>query len=178
MATESTTRCEYCATADESVTTRPGRGVQALCEACDAWITERFREMTVAAPDAVPDDARGSDVDPDAGRVLALDPTLEVDVALELATGVAYEAIGQLEAAGFETVDDLWTADRDDLLAVPHVGPRDVDAIVDTISTRPDRDLDDVIEDLPGFSRLDEDDPSEEDDLCEEDDPSDDAELL
>lgn len=166
MATESTTRCEYCATADESVTTRPGRGAQALCEACDAWITERFREMTVAAPDAVPDDAREPEVDPDAGRVLALDPALEIDVALEFATGVTYEAIGQLEAAGFETVDDLWTADRDDLLAVPHVGPGDVDAIVDTISTRPDRDLDDVIEDVPWFGRLDEDDdgdPSDDD---------------
>jgi hypothetical protein len=163
MASESTTRCEYCATADETVTTRPGRGAQALCEACDAWITERMREITVEVPDAIAGSGRGSDVGSDAGRVLALDPALEVDVALEFATGVSYEAIGQLEAAGFETVDDLWTADRDDLLAVPHVGERDVDAIVETISTRPDRDLDDVVEDIPGFNRLDEDDAGSDD---------------
>lgn len=164
MATESTTRCEYCATTDETVTTRPGRGAKALCETCDAWITDRMREMAVEVPDTTTGTTRGPDVDPDAGRVLALDPALEIDVALEFATDISFEAIGHLEAAGFETVDDLWAAERDDLLAVPHVRPGDVDAIVETVSTRPVRDLDDAIEDVPGFSRLDEDDDANGDD--------------
>lgn len=139
MSTQSTTRCEYCGRTDDAVSTRRGRGAQALCDACDAWITERMGEMTVAVPDAPTRDSRerDADVDADSGRVLALDPDADATAALEYSSGVSYEVIGQLEAAGFETVEDLWTATRDDLLAVPHVEPADVDAILDSISTEP-----------------------------------------
>lgn len=162
MTTDSRTQCEHCGRRKEAVTTRPGRGAQTLCDACDAWITDRMRAMTVEVPDAITRCGRRSDTDSDAERVLALNPALEIDVALESATAVSYEAIGHLEAAGFETVRDLWTADRDDLLAVPHVSPRDVDEIIETISTCPDRDLDDSVEDIPGFSRLDEDEDTDD----------------
>ncbi|ELY35566.1 helix-hairpin-helix domain-containing protein [Natronorubrum tibetense] len=184
MSTESTTRCEFCGNADETVTTRPGRGAQALCDTCDAWITERMREMTVVVPDAFTCEERGGDVDPATGRTLALDPSLGVVDALEFTTGISYEAIGKLEAAGFETVSDLWTADRDELLAVPYVEPKDVDAIIQGISTQAvqdfEADLDELDDAKDGtedvFGELSSEDtgtnePSEKD-------PDDDAELL
>ncbi|WP_435366020.1 helix-hairpin-helix domain-containing protein [Haloarchaeobius sp. DYHT-AS-18] len=148
MSTESTTRCEYCANADESVSIRAGRGAQALCDTCDAWITERMREMTVQVPDSLTAEERGGAVDPAAGRTLALDPELGMVEALEFSSDVSYEAIGQLEAAGFETVDDLWTADREELLAVPSVGPDEVDAIVESISTQPGRGFGEILDEL------------------------------
>lgn len=135
--TQSTTRCEYCGRADDAVETRRGRGAQALCDACDGWITDRMREVTVAVPDATASDDREGDVDAEAGRVLALDPDVDTTAALEYSSGVSYEIIGQLEAAGFATVEDLWTATRNDLLAVPHVEPANVDAILESISTKP-----------------------------------------
>lgn len=137
MSTQSTTRCEYCGRTDEAVSTRRGRGAQALCDACDAWISERVRKMTVAVPDEPARDDRERDIDAEAGRVLALDPDVDATAALEYSSGVSFEVIGQLEATGFETVEDLWTATRDDLLAVPYVEPADVDAILENISTEP-----------------------------------------
>lgn len=143
MPTQTTTRCEFCECTDESVATRPGRGAQALCDGCDAWISDRMRAVTVSRPDDARADGTASGVDADA-RSLALDPDLDATVALEFSAGVSYEAIGQLEAAGFETVEDLWVADRDALTDVPHVTASDVDAIRDTISTTPGRDPADI----------------------------------
>jgi hypothetical protein len=180
MSTQSTTRCEYCGRADEAVATRHGRGAQAICETCDAWIAERMRETTVAVPDEVPTADRGGDVDPTTGRVLALDPDADATAALEYASGVSYEVICQLETAGFDTVEDLWTAERDDLLAVPHVAPADVEAIVESISTKPSRGLDETLEELDpeDVDELGATDDSGGDSSDDDRDSGDDAEIL
>jgi hypothetical protein len=175
MSTQSTTRCGYCGRTDDAVSTRRGRGAQALCDTCDAWISERMGEMTVAVPDAPARDDRERDADPDGGRVLALDPDVDATAALEYSSGVSYEVIGQLEAAGFETVEDLWTATRDDLLAVPHVEPADVDAILESISTEPMG----FVETLQELDPEDVDALGDTDDNGGDGDPSDDdAEIL
>jgi len=178
MSTQSTTRCEYCGSATDSVSTRRGRGAQALCDTCDAWIAERMRETTVVVPDTVTVAAGGEDAALASGRTLALDPGLPVADALEYAIALSYEAIGQLEAAGYETVEDLWLADREELLSVPNVAGSDVDAIVETISTEPTSGFAETLERLQPDD-VDELGTNDNGDGSDDDDPSDDdAEIL
>jgi len=107
-----------------------------------------MRETTVVVPDTVTVAAGGEDAALASGRTLALDPELPVADALEYAIALSYEVIGQLEAAGYETVEDLWLADREELLSVPNVAGSDVDTIVETISTEPTSGFAETLEEL------------------------------
>lgn len=140
--------------------------------------------MTVVVPDALTAETGRGDATLASERTLALDPELDVADALEYASGITYEAIGQLQAVGYETVEDLWLADRETLLEVPDVAAGDVDAIVETISTPPAKGFMETLEelepeDVDALGATDDGGDGHEDSSDDDGDPSDDdAEIL